>query len=179
MDFTHVYTLCGVIRGIKKIIDKLKRERFIIFTHNNDFMRIISANNIVDKKLILKNSEISEFNNNLTVPYINHLLDIYMIARKDTKANHTTANSIRHIIETLTKFQNIETSSDSIAEYITENIPNDTKSYTLIQDLSHGGWRSEQAPITDDDYKEVCETVISHIEKYFKKQIEYCSKLTL
>jgi len=174
MDFSHVYTLCGVIRDIKNIIDKLNRERFIILTHNNDFMRIITANNIVDKSLILKNSIITEFNNNLTVPYISHLLDIYNIARKGGKPNHTTANSIRHIIETLTKFQNIETSSDSIQEYIREFIPKETKAYTLIQDLSHGGWRSEQQPITEDDFKDVCEIIITHIESKFKKQIEFC-----
>ncbi len=108
MDFTHVYTLCGVIRDISKIIDKLKRERLIIFTHNNDFMRVLSANNIIDKKLLLKKGELKDFNNNLTVPYINHLMDVYNVARKSEDANHTTANSIRHIIETLTKFQNTE-----------------------------------------------------------------------
>lgn len=176
MDFTHVYTLCGVIRDISKIIDKLKRERLIIFTHNNDFMRVLTANNIVDKKLLLKKGELRDFNNNLTVPYINHLMDVYNIARKNEPANHTTANSIRHIIETLTKFQNVDISKDGIAEYIKKNIPNDTKSYTLINDLSHGGWRSEQSPITEDDYKEVCETIIKHIENDFKGQIEYCEK---
>jgi wobble nucleotide-excising tRNase len=176
MDFTHVYTLCGVIRDISKIIDKLNRERLIIFTHNNDFMRVLTANNIVDKKLLLKKGELKDFNNNLTVPYINHLMDVYNIARKNEVANHTTANSIRHIIETLTKFQNVDISKDGIAEYIKKNIPNDTKSYTLINDLSHGGWRSEQAPITEDDYKDVCETIIKHIEKDFKGQIEYCEK---
>jgi len=176
MDFSHVYTLCGVIRDIKRIFDKLTRERFIIFTHNNDFMRIISANNIVDKNLILKNGSITEFNNNLTVPYVSHLLDIHKIARRGEKANHTTANSIRHIIETLTKFQNIENSTGSISEYIRENIPDDSKSYTLIQDLSHGAWRSEQQPITDDDYQDICETIIKHIEYRFAKQIEYCDK---
>lgn len=176
MDFTHVYTLCGVIRDISKIIDKLKRERMIIFTHNNDFMRVLTANNIVDKKLLLKKGELKDFNNNLTVPYINHLIDVYNIARRNEIANHTTANSIRHIIETLTKFQNVDISKDGIAEYIKNNIPNDTKSYTLINDLSHGGWRSEQSPITEDDYKEVCETIIKHIEKDFKGQIEYCEK---
>lgn len=177
MDFTHVYTLCGVIRDISKIIDKLKRERLIIFTHNNDFMRVLTANNIVDKKLLLKKGELKDFNNNLTVPYINHLMDVYNIARKGEFANHTTANSIRHIIETLTKFQNVDISKDGIAEYIKKNIPNDTKSYTLINDLSHGGWRSEQTPITEDDYKDVCETIIKHIEGTFKGQIEYCEKL--
>lgn len=176
MDFTHVYTLCGVIRDISKIIDKLKRERLIIFTHNNDFMRVLAANNIVDIKLLLKKGELKDFNNNLTVPYINHLMDVYNIARKNEIANHTTANSIRHIIETLTKFQNVDISKHGIAEYIKKNIPNDTKSYTLINDLSHGGWRSEQSPITEDDYKEICETIIKHIENEFKGQIEYCEK---
>lgn len=178
MDFSHVYTLCGVIRDIRKIIDKLKRERLLIFTHNNDFMRVLASNNIVDKKLLLKNGELKDFNNNLTVPYINHLIDIYKIARMRSCASHTTANSIRHIIETLTKFESIEVSTDSIAEYIRENIPNDKKSYTLINDLSHGGWRTEQSPITDEDYTDVCETIIKHIETKYKGQIEHCRKIS-
>ncbi len=174
MDFSHVYTLCGVIRDIKKIIDKLDRERLMIFTHNSDFMRILSSNNIVEKKLLLANGELSGFNNNLTVPYITHLLDIYKIARKEDAPNHTTANSIRHILETLTKFEFIESGIESLKEYIKSNIPDDTKSYTLIQDLSHGGWRTEQEPITNQDYKEVCEIIIKHLEKKFKGQIVYC-----
>jgi wobble nucleotide-excising tRNase len=178
MDFSHVYTLCGVIRDISKIIDKLKRERLLIFTHNNDFMRVLASNNIVDKKLLLKNGELKDFNNNLTVPYINHLIDIFKIARMKSIATHTTANSIRHIIETLTKFESIEISTDSVAEYIRENIPNDKKSYTLINDLSHGGWRTEQSPITDEDYTDVCETIIKHIEIKYKGQIEHCKKIS-
>lgn len=177
MDFTYVYTLCGVIRDISKIIDKLEREKFIIFTHNNEFMRVLTVNNIAPKSLLLKKGELKDFNNNLTVPYISHLIDVYNIARKGELPNHTTANSIRHIIETLTKFENIDISKDGIVKYIEDNIPNDKKSYTLINDLSHGGWRSEQAPITDDDYKDVCEAIIKHIEEKFKGQIEYCNKL--
>ncbi|MDD4010006.1 MAG: AAA family ATPase [Fermentimonas sp.] len=144
MDYTHVYTLCGVIRNLSNIIDKLQRERLIVFTHNNEFMRILTSNKIVDKKLLLKNGELKDFNNNLTVPYINHLMDVFNVARRGEVANHTTANSIRHIIETLTKFQNIDISKDGVSDYIKCNIQNDTKSYTLINDLSHGGWRSEQ-----------------------------------
>ena len=45
-----------------------------------------------------------------------------------------------------------------------------------INDLSHGGWRSEQEPLTDDDYKEVCEAIITHIEKLFPNHIKYCEK---
>jgi hypothetical protein len=104
------------------------------------------------------------------------LIDIYNIAYNGINPSHTTANSIRHIIETLTKFEKISISDNSIADYIKENIPDDTKSYTLINDLSHGGWRTEQAPITDDDYKLICETVINHIREKYKGQIEYCDK---
>lgn len=176
MDFTYVYTLCGVIRDIKQILENIHREKFIILTHNNDFMRILCANNITEKRLLLRNGSLVDFNENFTVPYISHLIDVYRIARNGEHAKHTTANSIRHIIETLTKFQNIEVSNSSISEYIKENIPNDKKSYTFINDLSHGGWRSEQEPITDDDYREVCETIIAHIEILFPNQIRYCEK---
>ena len=69
-------------------------------------------------------------------------------------------------------------SEESISEYIRQNIPNDKKTYTLINDLSHGGWRSEQAPITQNDYKDICEVIIQHINSRFPRQIEYCkSKL--
>lgn len=105
-------------------------------------------------------------------------MDVYSVARRDGVANHTTANSIRHIIETLTKFQNIDISEDGVSNYIKCNITNDTKSYTLINDLSHGCWRSEQLPITEEDFKDVCETIIKHIEKVFKGQIEYCNNIS-
>lgn len=177
MDFTHVYTLCGVIRDIKNIISGIKKERFMILTHNIDFMRVLSSNNIVDKKMLLKKGELKNYNTNSTVPYINHLMDIYQIARCGESPTHTTANSIRHILETLTKFENIEVSSDSIADYIRTNIPDDTKSYTLINDLSHGAWRGEQSPITDDDFKDICETIVKHIEMKFKGQVDFCRKM--
>lgn len=176
MDFTYVYTLSGVIRDIKSIFPKMDRIRHLVLTHNSDFIRILSSNNILDKVLLLKNSSLHEWNDNFTVPYINHLLDIYRIARKGEKATHTTANSIRHIIETIDKFESIDTNEDSVKTFIMNNIPNDKKSYTYINDLSHGGWRTEQPPMTDDDYKEVCETIIALVEKRYPNQITYCQK---
>ena len=174
MDFTYVYTLSGVIRDINSIFPKMERVRHIVLTHNSDFIRILSSNNILDKVVLLKNSALYEWNDNFTVPYINHLLDIYRVARKGEKATHTTANSIRHIIETIDKFESINSSKDSVKEFIRKNIPNDKKSYTFINDLSHGGWRTEQPPMTDDDYKEVCETIVALVENKYPNQVKYC-----
>jgi wobble nucleotide-excising tRNase len=176
MDFNHVYSISGIIRSLKDIIN-IKRERFIIFTHNLDFMRVLVGNNIVSKSMILKNSKLKEFNNNITVPYINHLHDIYRVAKQKADPTHTTGNSIRHIIETLNKFENCDSSSDLISKYIEDNIPQDSKSYTLINDLSHGGWRSEQAPIHQDDYVSMCQSIVDLIERKYKGQVEYCEKL--
>lgn len=174
MDFTYVYTLSGVIRDIKSIFPKMERVRHLVFTHNSDFIRILSSNNILDKVLLLKNSTLYEWNDNFTVPYINHLLDIYCVARKGAKAKHTTANSIRHIIETIDRFESINSNEDSVKEFIRNNIPNEKKAYTYINDLSHGGWRTEQPPMTDDDYKEVCEAIVSLVEKRYPNQVKYC-----
>lgn len=179
MDFTYVYTLSGVIRDLKTIFPQLgDRIRHIVLTHNSDFIRILSSNNIVDKVLLLKNNSLQEWNDSFTVPYINHLLDIYRIARKKEKATHTTANSIRHIIETIVRFESIKTNNESVKLFIQANIPNDKKPYTLINDLSHGGWRSEQQPMTDDDYREVCETIVVLVEKRYPNQIKYCEDFT-
>ncbi|BAV94988.1 AAA family ATPase [Ichthyobacterium seriolicida] len=176
MDFYHVYKLCEVIRNVKKFLDKINHERFIIFTHNNDFMRILITSKIIDKKLLLRNNKLKDFNSSLTVPYIHHLMDVYSIASKKSLPTHTTGNSIRHIIETLTRFDKVDISDESIANYINDNLPKDKKSYTLINDLSHGGWRTEQAPITEEDYVEVCKTITEHINSQFPGQIEYCKK---
>jgi wobble nucleotide-excising tRNase len=176
MDFNHVYSLCGVIRNLKDIINN-NRERFIIFTHNIEFMRVLVGNNIATKSLVLKNSEIVEFNNNLTVPYISHLIDIYKVSKKALKPTHTTPNSIRHVIETLSKFENLKDSKDSIDKFIKDFVPDDSKTYTLIQDLSHGGWRTEQAPIHEDDFIDVCSAIIEMVDKKYKGQITYCTSL--
>ncbi|REE80684.1 AAA domain-containing protein [Lutibacter oceani] len=176
MDFSHVYTVCGVVRNLKTVIDDLQTERFMILTHNNEFMRILSSNNLIDSKKVLSKGYLKKYSNTLTVPYVLHLQDLYGIARKNELPTHTTANSIRHIIETLTKFEKFNIEKPNIKEYIKVNFDESNKTYTLIQDLSHGGWRSEQSPITDENYTEICEVIISHIEEKYKGQIDYCKK---
>jgi wobble nucleotide-excising tRNase len=176
MDFNHVYSICGIMRNLKEII-KSDRERFIILTHNLDFMRVLAGNNIVSKSFLLKDSKLKEFNNNLTVPYISHLHDIYKVANKTESPKHTTANSIRHIIETLNKFENIDSTTELISKYIKDNVPEESKTYTLINDLSHGGWRTEQAPINDDDFILVCQAIVAIIDRKYKGQLDYCAKL--
>lgn len=90
MDFIYAYTLSGVLR-YKKSFPNMERVRHIVLTHNSDFIKILSSNNILDKVMLLKNSTLHEWNENFTMLYINHLLDIYKIAPKGENVIHNTA----------------------------------------------------------------------------------------
>lgn len=177
MDFDHVYTLCGVIRDLKLLIDKIERERLLILTHNNEFMRVLSHHGIINTRLILKNGKLKKFNINSTAPYINHLLDIVKIANRIDSPSHTTANSIRHIVETLTKFDQVILQGEGIKNYLIEKLPQDKRSCILINDLSHGGYRTEQPIITEDEYIEMCKDIVNLVKEQFEGQITYCEKL--
>lgn len=174
MDFDHVYTLCGVLRDIKLIINKLDKERLFVFTHNSEFMRVLSHHRIINKRLILKDNKLSNFSINSTAPYINHLIDIFKVAKKIVSPSHTTANSIRHVVETLTKFDKVLLEGESIKNYLAEKLPKDKRSCILINDLSHGGFRTEQPLITDDDYILMCEDILNLVSSQFEGQIQYC-----
>lgn len=176
MDYNYVYTVSGVIKHLKNIFPLINKSKYIIMTHNNDFMRIISSNKIVETKLLLHDGKIQSFNQNFTVPYLLNLIDIYIISRKSGHSKHTTANSIRHIIETLVKFENVDLSDNSIDKYLTDSFDSDSATYTLINDLSHGGLRDEQLPIDESQYKQICDLIIDNIERKYPMQIDFCRK---
>lgn len=178
MDFNYVYIISSIIRRLREYIpiSSPKKERFMIFTHNMEFLRILSVNQIVSSSYRIKNNTIAKFAGNFSIPYILHLGDIYAISEGKATPNHTTANSVRHILETLNRFEDPNNDA-SIEIFIRQNFPDDQYSYTLIQDLSHGAWRSEQPSVYEDDYIEICKRVIQYIKSKYPGQITYCDKL--
>lgn len=76
------------------------------------------------------------------MPYEAHLRDIYDISKNKLDPTHTTANSIRHILETINKFKyptkNFEDFFDEISE-----LKEHEYLYSIIQDCSHGRIRTQ------------------------------------
>ena len=178
MDFTYVYTLSGVMRDLKQIFPEISSHiRYLVLTHNSDFMRILYANNILEKVVLLRDGQFAEFDSNFTVPYILHLRDVYGVAKRGEKPRHTIANSIRHIIETIDTFETIKSGENGVQAYIRRYFPTNTMLYTSINDLSHGGWRSEQPPLDYKDYVGICNAVIEHVKDKYPKQISFCEEL--
>lgn len=174
MDFNYVYNVAQVIRNIKKN-EKITKVRFIVLTHNMEFMSILVRNNVAQQKYIFSNGKFDNFKDQYIMPYMANLKDIYQAAQMSIKPSHTLPNSIRHILETIYRF---EGSVGKFDDYLLndEILKECGFLYSLIEDQSHGGLREERG-YTDEMLIETCKTVVEFISNKYPGQIEEIKKL--
>ena len=172
MDFNYVYTVAQVIRELKKH-DQIKRTRYIILTHNMEFMSILVRNKIVSKKYILSHGNFTDFKDNYVMPYTYNLLDIYCKSIGKGSHSHTIPNSIRHVLETMYHFEGSKGVNENLEEYIANNdiLKENSSLYSLINDHSHGAVRKSNG-YTEETLEQACQTVISFINSKYPGQIE-------
>lgn len=111
------------------------------------------------------------------MPYEFHLSDIYNVANGITIPTHTTPNSIRHVLETVTQFEGESRKQNSIEKVIKNNpiFEENLGVYSLIEDLSHGRVRFETIQ-NQQMLVNACKSVIKFIGQKYPKQIENCEK---
>lgn len=174
MDFHFVYAVAQVLRSIKSVFGMSRHERLWVFTHNIEFFSIVARNHVLVTTYMLKPGKIVQFNYQLLLPYENHLFDLLEIAERGKTPNHTTGNSIRHVIETISKFEDPEI---GIEKYVANSpeLQEDPCIFSLCQDLSHGTVRRE-LPYDEELLKTACKTVISFVEAKYPKQVEKVRK---
>lgn len=167
MDFLYVYNVALIINNYCK---KKYGTNILLLTHNLEFFNIVLKNGLIDVGISLHNGELKKVSDNVLMPYENHLKDIYNISKGISVPNHTTPNSIRHIIETINKFKNPQ---QKLEEFIfTENILNaNSPVIKIIQSFSHGEIREEES-YTDDMIIEACKALIDYITHYYPGQID-------
>lgn len=171
LDFHFVYAVAEVIRNIGSYFDLQGNARFIILTHNIEFMSILCRNNIVQQRFVLLPEKLEKLHEHLIMPYESHLKDIYAVARQGAQATHTTSNSIRHVLETICRFDAPGTSLEKYFRAITELRGNEFI-YSLMHDGSHGVLRTDK-PFTQDIIQRGCEAVILFIDNKFEGQVEH------
>ena len=174
MDFHFVYAVAQSIRDIKSYFGFSAHERIWIFTHNNEFFSIMMRNGILTNAFFMKPGVITKFNHKLIMPYENHLLDLVRIAKGTQIPNHTTGNSIRHVIETIAKFEKPEI---SLENYVRDDeiLSKDENIFTLCQDLSHGNIRF-QPSYSEEVLKEAAKIVIGFIKTRYPGQLDSAMK---
>ncbi|MCH5151737.1 MAG: AAA family ATPase [Clostridiales bacterium] len=170
MDFHYVYMVAQTLRDIKNLFDISTHERIWVFTHNMEFLSIIKRNHILKYAFIIKPGKIEEINHNLLMPYESHLTDIVKISKGEILPNHNTANSIRHVLETVCQFEFPE---KGIEKYIEENeiLAKNAYIYSICQDLSHGNLRN-QPPYSADVLISACASVVEFMTSKYKGQID-------
>ena len=177
LDFHYVYSVAQII---KRLNDDSRfpigqRLRFLILTHNIEFMSILIRNKIIDGRFILEKSNIKVLQKELIMPYEEHLRDVYEVSENIKIPSHTTPNSIRHILETINKFEKPNLDFLKYCEDI-ELLKDDNEFlYALIHDNSHGNYRSQMATTSDMIIKG-CKKVIEVISNKFDGQIEVMKK---
>lgn len=172
LDFHYVYSVAQIIRRLNddSRFPIGERLRYIVLTHNIEFMSILIRNGIIDGRFILEKSEIKSLQKELIMPYEEHLRDIYEVSTGKVPS-HTTPNSIRHILETINKFEKPNLTFVKYCEDI-ELLKDDNEFlYALIHDNSHGNYRT-QRPFTSDMIEKGCKKVIEVITDKFNGQLE-------
>lgn len=169
MDYDFVYKVVQCIKELNMHFVKGSFDRFIILTHNLEFMNLLMGNKVIKSKYILEENSIIKWRKQLMLPYENHLRDILRISNGIESCSHTTSNSIRHVLETICKFEHRD---KSIGEFVYENqsLKEDSYINLLIQDLSHGRPRTEIPP--ESDIVGACKVVINYISEEYPGQIK-------
>lgn len=174
MDFNYVYGVAQILRDIKKIFNIEKHERIWVFTHNLEFLSILSRNHVLPNVYLLTPGKIDKYDYRLLMPYESHLHDVVCIASGAMEPTHTTANSIRHIIETIAKFEDPQIGLEKYVEN-SEVLRSNSAVYSLCQDLSHGNIRNE-LPYTTEIMRGACITVTNFVNDRYPDQIENVKK---
>lgn len=171
LDFHFVYSVSQIIRDLQDSLGMVKN-RFIVFTHNLEFMSILIRNKIAADYITLSNGNLSKLKQELVMPYEEHLRDILYVS-KGGEPSHTTPNSIRHVVETINRF---EAPDKDLKTYLSDNdiLKSNEFIYSIMHDSSHGIMRS-QRPFTSEMIKAGCTAVISFINTKYGGQIKQIS----
>lgn len=174
MDFDFVFAETQILRDLDKIFNISGHIRIWLLTHNLEFFSILTRNGIICQSFLMKPGSIEYIKYQLLMPYENHLRDIITVA-KGGATTHTTANSIRHVLETVCQFEYPDL---GIEKYIQMNeiLAKEPSIYTICNDLSHGGLRNQPA-ITPDALKTACKSVIVFMGTKFQGQIDAALKI--
>ncbi|EDZ63538.1 hypothetical protein SMGD1_2030 [Sulfurimonas gotlandica GD1] len=170
MDFHYVYSIAQRVRYLNEVFS-VERVRFLILTHNLEFMSILIRNNIIENnaKYIIEAKQIKKLKDELIMPYEEHLRDVYDVALGKVEPTHTTPNSIRNILETINKFEMPDKDFKIYCESV--GIFENAYLYSLIHDNSHGSYRSNSA-YTPEMLINGCQKVIEIISAKFSGQIK-------
>ena len=185
MSFDYVYTIIQTLKLLRidgdgkiqfSLRSGLHRPKMLILTHNNYFFNVSSANKVVQLpglfQLIPGDTE-HELASQKTfaTPHTLHLKAVYDVANGSRRADHTTANSVRSVVEGIWKFCRPDFSNfEEFLGYLSSEHEIEIKS-VLINDLSHGG-KVADVLHDEEDIKQAAVDAIAVVRQFAAGQLK-------
>lgn len=169
LDFDHVYGLAQSLRSMKQEFGINSHVRMWIFTHDIEFLSVLARSGIINSVFVMTPGIIEKYNYENLLPYGMHLKDVVAVS-KGSPPTHTTGNSIRHVLETICKF---EQPKMKLLEYVSTDkvLSNNSAIYSLCEDLSHGNIVG-RLTYTPEMLTDACKVVVEFMKNRYEGQIK-------
>ena len=176
MDSQFVYAISNLLKRIDLVFPGMKNtpKRYWLFTHSIDFYAMLMRNNVCKDGFVLYDGAFKRIPESMLLPFEAHLADVVRIADGMDRPMHTTGNSIRHVLEVLSKF---EYPLKSIDQFVADEkeLKSDPNVLPFINDYSHGAFQDNQVNI-EPIIASVCKTVVDYVTSRYPGQIEAVRK---
>ena len=185
MSFDYVYTIIQSLKLLRiskdgemqfNLRSDLHRPKMLILTHNNYFFNVSNANRIVRPRGLFqlvpgeREHELAS-QQAFATPHTLHLKAVHDVASGLSRADHTTANSIRSVVEGIWKFCRPDLSNlEEFLGYLISKHGIEIKS-VMINDLSHGGKVADTLH-DEQDIKQAAVDAVAVVKHFAKGQLK-------
>lgn len=163
----------------RKKDDGFLRPRLLVLTHNSYFFNIAATNKVVkpNATFSLDKSGNKHFLSKLDkyiVPFTHQLKDVMSVAKGSKNPDHTTANSVRSVLDAIHRFCFPDRNLNMFCGYVGQEKGIKIKS-VLINHFSHG--RAYEAIMaTPSDLKQACEEIVDVARIFIPGQVQLIEK---
>ena len=184
MSYDYIYSIIQCLKLLRiseegkiqfNLQSNLYKPRMLILTHNSYFFNIASTNRLVKKQGLYQlapNAKGHELRSQtkFATPHLLQLEDVFDVSQGTKEADHTTANSIRSVLEGIWRFcrPDLPRFGDFVKFLISEH--NIEIKSVLINDLSHGGKFSD-APHNEEDIKAAAQEAVAVVNTFAEGQL--------
>lgn len=148
-----------------------ERPKLLVLTHSTYLFNILVGNKAIENGAsfcLQKNDETHEMARfkKYLAPFQHQIRDIVKVANGECEPNHTTANSVRSVLEAIGRF--CRPDQDNFFRFLADESNIKIRS-TLIHNQSHGTFYEESPD--PEDLKQACKDTVSVIEEFAYGQL--------
>ncbi len=185
MSFDYVYEIVQTLKYLRigtdgeiefSLSSTKARPKMLILTHNNYFYNVASSNKVVKPNGLFQlaagtgQHQISA-QTSFSTPHKLQLKHVLDVSKGTTKPDHTTANCIRSVVESMWKFCRPDLDDfGKFTGFLIEGFGIEIKS-VLINDLSHGGKFDDGLPL-EQDLKDAAKEAVDIVRKFAEGQLK-------